>query len=174
MFESMDLNSLLPQRSSDASTDSQQQEDEGWMPSLTFQERMIGCGTCMVFGYLLSFGSFVRFKDLVFGNPVPFAVNATVGNIIALCGSFFMSGPQQQMKKMWHESRRTSSICYLSSLGVTLVLACIPKFLGQGLLLLVCLLFQWVSIFWYCLSYIPFARDAIKTWCRRLVHGEDG
>ena len=77
----MDLSSLLPQRSSDSNDQQDQNNDEGWMPSLTFQERMIGCGTCMVFGYLLSFGSFVRFKDLVFGNPGKAFRNSSVGGV---------------------------------------------------------------------------------------------
>lgn len=71
----MDFASLLPTRQS---TEEQQLEAEsqddnndvcGLLPTLTWTERLIGCGTCMVAGYLLSFGAFFRIKALVFGNP---------------------------------------------------------------------------------------------------------
>lgn len=63
---SMDFSALLPQRMQDT-----EEEDEGCslLPTLTFQERIIGCVSCMVFGYILSFGSFLRFKELILGNP---------------------------------------------------------------------------------------------------------
>jgi hypothetical protein len=77
MFESMDLSSLLPRRSGHytelASGDEQQTQqessDEGWFPSLTWKERLLGCATCMIGGYILSFGSLFRLKHLIMGNP---------------------------------------------------------------------------------------------------------
>ena len=70
MFESMDFASLLPTRQT---TQEQQQEPEDDMcsllPTLTWTERLIGCGACMVAGYLLSFGAFFRVKELIVGNP---------------------------------------------------------------------------------------------------------
>lgn len=80
MFESMDLSSLLPTRNNSQSGGEYQQlgdggppstndDDEGWFPSLTWKERLLGCGTCMVAGYILSFGSLFRLKTLMFGNP---------------------------------------------------------------------------------------------------------
>lgn len=172
MFSSLsniDVGALLPTRSN---VEGVNDEDEGWIPSLTFQERLIGCVSCMAFGYLLSLGSFFRIKALVTGDPVPFVVNATVGNVIALCGSFFMSGPVTQAKKMFHESRRLSSLFYLGSLSCTLLVSFLPSFSGQGLILLICMILQWASIFWYCLSYIPFARDAVKRWLNRYTGDE--
>lgn len=73
MFESMDLSSLLPRSSGQytelSSGDESQQPDEGWWPSLTWRERLIGCATCMIGGYILSFGSLFRLKHLIMGNP---------------------------------------------------------------------------------------------------------
>jgi Got1/Sft2-like family len=101
-------------------------------------------------------------------NAVPFVLNATVGNIIALCGSCFLSGPHSQMKKMWAETRRTATIAYLGSLFLTLLIAFIPNFPGpRGLLLLLLMLCQYVSITWYCLSYIPYAREAVLGFLQR-------
>jgi Got1/Sft2-like family len=66
-----------------------------YFPALTWRERCIGCLTCVIAGYLLSLGSLWRLKDLVaLGHPLPFVLNATMGNIISLTGSFFFSGPR--------------------------------------------------------------------------------
>lgn len=174
MFESMDFASLLPTRQT---TQEQLQEPEDDMcsllPTLTWTERLIGCGTCMIAGYLLSFGSFFRVKELMFGNPLPFVLNATVGNIIALCGSCFLSGPHSQMKKMWAETRRNATICYLGSLSLTLILA----FNGEsfpgptGLILLLLMICQYLSITWYCLSYVPYARETVLGFLQRRLSG---
>lgn len=76
MFESMDFASLLPSRSTteerqaEAAEAAAQDEDMcSMLPSLTWTERLIGCGACMVTGYLLSFGAFFRVKELIIGNP---------------------------------------------------------------------------------------------------------
>ena len=109
-----------------------------------------------------------------FIHQVPFVVNCTVGNIIALSGSCFLQGPKNQAKKMFHETRRWSAVAYLSSLILTLVFAFAP-FPGPGwkwLLLMVLLIIQYAAVAWYCLSYIPFARDAISSWCTRFVSTE--
>lgn len=83
----------------------------------------------------------------------------TVGNIISLSGSCFLSGPKSQLEKMFHDSRKMATILYLGSLVMTLVVAFVKEFKGQAFLLLVLVGVQYVAVFWYCLSYIPFARQ---------------
>jgi len=140
--------------------------------SLTWQERLGGCLGCMALGYILSFGSFFRFKDLMMGDPAPFVVYATVGNIISLSGSFFLSGPTSQFKKMFHESRKTATLLYLGSLAVTLIVALIPFGSGvrgiKAMILVILLLCQYVAVAWYCMSYIPFARQMITRLFNRI------
>lgn len=139
----------------------------GWLPEMTWKERILGCTTCMIAGYLLSLGSFFRIKDLLFGNPYPLVINATIGNIIALLGSCFLSGPTNQYNRMWSTKRRTATIMYLGSLVSTLLVAMIPLRGPKGLLLLLLLLSQYVSITWYCLSYIPMAQEMISGYFKR-------
>jgi hypothetical protein len=67
MLDSMDLNSLLPKSQSAAAAT--EEEEESIFPSLTWQERLIGCISCMIIGYIYSFGSLFRIKDLILGNP---------------------------------------------------------------------------------------------------------
>lgn len=70
----VDLQSLLPKSSSEAQQERTWQEEVeddicSFLPSLTFQERVVGCLFCMLFGYVLSIGSWFRFKRLLFGDP---------------------------------------------------------------------------------------------------------
>jgi hypothetical protein len=144
-----------------------------FLPSLSLRERLLGCATCMICGYILSFGSFMRMKDLLIGNPVPLVVNVTVGNIIALCGTCFLTGPQSQLNRMFHKKRKVASMLYLGSLGITIFLLLLPRFVFRGFLLFLLMIGQYIAITWYCLSYIPFAREFISNCCRRLVQAAD-
>ena len=171
-----DYRSLLPtseNRSSaaqDFGNDNSNDAGEQCIPSLTFRERCIGCGTCVVAGYLLSMGSFWRFKGLVTGNPTPFVVNATVGNLIALAGSFFLMGPKAQLARMFHPSRRFATQVYITCLAVTTLVLLLPLPF-KGLLLIVLIIAQYVAVAWYCLSYIPFAQDAVTGYLQRAAAG---
>jgi len=118
---------------------------------------------------LLSIGSFFRMKDFFVGNPVPLVSTVTFGNIISLCGTFFLAGPRSQMRRMFHSSRRNASFMYLGSLCVTFLLLLMPRFPGHGLFLFILLISQYASITWYCLSYIPFGREILKKCCRRMM-----
>ena len=158
----------------DQSSDSNRNANDclscAFCPVLSWQERIGGCLGCMVLGYVLSFGSFFRFRDLLAGNPGPFVVYATVGNIISLSGSFFISGPTAQLKKMFHEKRIVATFLYLASLAITLIVALVPfaesSAAGfKAFILVVLFICQYIAVGWYCLSYIPFARQmASSVW----------
>lgn len=111
-------------------------------------------------------------KALLGGNAVPLVTTVTLGNILSLCGTLFLTGPRSQMQRMFHPSRKISSVMYLGSLGITFFLLLTPHFFGRGFLLLLLLLSQYASITWYSLTYIPFARDILKSCCRRLVSSD--
>ena len=171
----VDMESLIAQQHEEEE-ESQSSLDEtisSFCPALSWQERLGGCLGCMVLGYILSFGSFFRFKDLMLGDPTPFVVYSTVGNIISLSGSFFLSGPTSQLKKMFHEKRKIATILYLGALFTTLSVAFMPfsdKFRGvKAMLLVLLLLCQYVAIAWYCMSYIPFARQMATRACSSFI-----
>ena len=188
LFESsFDYQSLLPTRrtsssqqeslldETSSSNDNNNEAACSCLPELSYRERILGCVTCMIAGYLLSMGSFWRIKDLLLHHdPLPFVLNATVGNIVALAGSFFLSGPSNQLARMWHPKRQTATALYLSSLGLTVLVAFLPRFPLQGLILLLLMLSQYVSITWYTLSYVPFAHDAIRNFVTRRLSGGGG
>lgn len=56
--------------------------------------------------------------------------------------------------------RRICSAIFFCALLGTLVSALI---LGSKILVLLCLMVQIPAYIWYCASYIPFARDCIKS-----------
>ena len=132
-FESsFDYRSLLPNRGPPSALDGDNDEGGGTSSStdeesqslcyeMSLRERLLGCGTCMIAGYLLSMGSFWRLTDLVVRHdPFPFVLHATVGNCLALAGSFFLMGPKAQWKRMWKDDRKVATILYLGSLVLTL------------------------------------------------------
>lgn len=59
----------------------------------------------MMLGFLISLGSTLRLLDLMKGNPEPFAVMYSVGNLIGLCSTCFLYGPWSQFKKMFAPTR---------------------------------------------------------------------
>ena len=71
----IDMESLLSSSSSRFGFNQEEEEQElcSIFPSLTWQQRVGGCIGCMVLGYVLSFGSFMRMRDLiVYGDPCKF------------------------------------------------------------------------------------------------------
>jgi len=139
----------------------------GVLPSLTYTQRLTGCLCCMTLGFLLTFGSFMRFSKLLQGDPIPFVTTFTMGNIIALCGTCFMSGPKSQLKRMFKKTRRVASILYMLSITGTLTVALALKdWQFQTPTLLFCIVIQYTSLIWYTLSYIPFARKMATSACK--------
>lgn len=109
-------------------------------------------------------------QDLLLGDPYPFVLAFTTGNLISLSGSFFLSGPKAQTKKMFHETRKHATIVYLASISLTVVVAFAPQFPGQALVLFLVCLLQTLSLTWYCLSYVPYARSYVKKTFVSLVN----
>ena len=125
---------------------------------------MIGFALCFTIGYLITFSSFKHFVQLIEGNPVPFAVTYTIGNILALLASVFLCGPERQLKLMMDDKRKHSALLYVSCIALTLVILFIPmERLIKLLIIFLVVLVQLAAGVWYNLSYIPFGR---RTFCK--------
>ncbi|KAJ8599328.1 hypothetical protein CTAYLR_005352 [Chrysophaeum taylorii] len=112
-------------------------------PKLTYKQRLVGFVACFGIGMLIEFGSFFRIVQLIKGNPKPFvrivytvavhfvvalqAICYTLGNIIAICSSFFLSGPWNQVKRMFAPTRAIATAIYLTSIFATLFCAYYPN-----------------------------------------------
>jgi ABC-type sugar transport system permease subunit len=113
----------------------------------------------------MSFKFFIR---LIEGEPVPFALNYSFGNVLALASSWFLCGPKRQYRNMFDEKRKLTSLTYLSCLVGTLVVVFIPLPTGLRLgLLLLLLVTQCGASLWYSLSYIPYGRKTALNIIKR-------
>ena len=140
-------------------------------PELTWTQRLYGCLFCFLIGMCLEVGSFFRFVALLSGDPQPFAYMYTIGNLVAISGTCFLSGPKSQMRKMCHNVRRWSTVLFFLSMILTLLVAIGGQtFLALGNLqtpvLIVLIVVQFLSLVWYTLSYIPFAQSMVTNCCK--------
>ncbi|XP_063300504.1 vesicle transport protein SFT2B-like [Pelobates fuscus] len=126
--------------------------------SLSWGTRIKGFIACFVFGIVCSIlGTCLLW--LSSNGTTLFAIFYTIGNVASLCSTMFLMGPLKQLKRMFEATRLFATIIMLVCLVLTLCSALWWKI--KGLALLFCLL-QFVAMTWYSISYIPFARDAVK------------
>eukprot|EP01041_Mallomonas_annulata_P001652 gene1652-3198_t len=131
-------------------------------PTLTWKQRVIGCLSFVFIGFVLTFGSTFRVVQLLAGNPAPFAVMYTLGNVIGMCATCFLFGPYSQAKKMMASNRIFATGIYFSMMGITLFLAFYPDPIPlRVILLMLAVILQFLALMWYTISYIPFAREAV-------------
>ncbi|XP_067141106.1 vesicle transport protein SFT2A [Centruroides vittatus] len=125
--------------------------------TLSWSTRIKGFVICFVLGFVFSLlGSlflFLRHGLLLFG------IFYTLGNVTALCSTCFLMGPMSQLKKMFASTRIIATILVLVLILLTMFSAFWWK--KTGLTILFCIL-QFMAMTWYSLSYIPYARDAVK------------
>lgn len=123
--------------------------------SMSWSTRLKCFGICFVVGI----GCSILGTALLWTNLRLFAVFYTFGNLASLAGSCFLMGPIKQFKNMFKEKRLIATIVMLVSLVLTLFAAFWWK---KKLLALIFVIIQCLAMTWYCISYIPFARDAVK------------
>ncbi|XP_076642765.1 vesicle transport protein SFT2A isoform X1 [Halictus rubicundus] len=125
--------------------------------TLSWSTRIKGFAICFIVGILCSIlGSFALFLHR--GLTV-FAVFYTLGNIISLASTCFLMGPCNQLKKMFAATRVVATVLVFVALGMTLFAALHLKNAGLALLFII---IQSLAMTWYSLSYIPYARDAVR------------
>ncbi|XP_022903472.1 vesicle transport protein SFT2A [Onthophagus taurus] len=125
--------------------------------TFSWSTRIKGFLICFIVGILLSFlGSFALFFN---GGLKLFAIFYTLGNITSMASTCFLMGPFNQFKRMFAETRIIATIIVLLSLALTLMAALWWKKAGLALLFII---IQSLAMTWYSISYIPYARDAVK------------
>ena len=138
-------------------------------PTLTVKQRIYGFVTCFCLGILFSLlsmgGIFAAFLS-----PTKFAILYSLGNITSMGSTLFLFGPASQCKRMFKRGRIIATSLYLLALISTLVF-CLFIFDSknrppwQRLVVLLLILLQFCTLFWYTLSYIPFGRALFKKIC---------
>lgn len=126
--------------------------------TLGWTSRIKGFAICFGLAFLScilgTFFLFIPIKGLRL-----FAIFYSLGNIMAVSSTSFLIGPLKQVKKMFDPTRILATLVTITFLILTLISALYLKKTG---LTIVCCLIQFVAMTWYCLSYIPFARDAVR------------
>jgi len=87
----------------------------------------------------------------------------SVGNLIAMLSTMFLVGFKKQIKSMCDPTRIIATVVFLAALCLTLVVA-IKK--ENVFFVILFIIIQWLAGAWYMASYVPFARDAIKSCCK--------
>ncbi|KAF9310640.1 hypothetical protein BGZ91_007041 [Linnemannia elongata] len=124
--------------------------------TLNRTQRLYGFGICFILGFVISILSTLA---LATAQLALFAVFFTLGNIISLLSTTFLIGPGKQIKTMFAPVRMVASIVFLAMIVATLIVA----FTIQATLLcLILCIIQFLALFWYSASYIPYGRAAIK------------
>ncbi|XP_018881853.1 vesicle transport protein SFT2B isoform X2 [Gorilla gorilla gorilla] len=114
--------------------------------SLSWGTRIKGFIACFAIGILCSLLGTVLLWVPRKGLHL-FAVFYTFGNIASIGSTIFLMGPVKQLKRMFEPTRLIATIMVL--------------WRNKGLALIFCIL-QSLALTWYSLSFIPFARDAVK------------
>lgn len=126
--------------------------------SLSWSTRIKGFAACFVAGIVCSLlGTLLLWvprKGLYL-----FAVFYTFGNIASIGSTIFLMGPMKQLKRMFEPTRLIATVLVLLCFALTLCSAF--WWHNKGLALIFCIL-QSLALTWYSLSFIPFARDAVK------------
>mmetsp|Transcript_27598 Transcript_27598/g.72950 ORF Transcript_27598/g.72950 Transcript_27598/m.72950 type:complete len:181 (+) Transcript_27598:90-632(+) len=137
--------------------------------SLTYEERVIGFVACVASGMFLNCFSVIRLTELLLGNPVPFAVCFTLGNILSMGSMCFLVGPLRQCKNLFAPGRASATFLYLLMMACTLFSAFYPglSHLGRVILIVICLVLQGLALAWYALSYIPFGMQFARRYLLR-------
>ncbi|XP_070567309.1 vesicle transport protein SFT2B-like [Ptychodera flava] len=131
--------------------------------TLSWSTRVKGFVICFCIGMICSFLKMTILEVFPFvsgdNGLVLFAIFYTLGNIIAMVSTCFLMGPVRQLKNMFSEKRIIATIIVIISFALTL---CAGLWWKIGALALVFCIIQFLALTWYALSYIPFARDAVK------------
>jgi len=119
-------------------------------------QRLYGFVGCLVIGFILSIvGSILLFVGALWS----FAVLFTLGIIVSLAGTGFLVGFVKQLKMMFAPVRVVATIIFLGSIGLVFVGAFV---LNNDLLCIIFVVVEYLAFTWYSLSYIPYARTAVK------------
>ncbi|XP_073393710.1 uncharacterized protein [Physcomitrium patens] len=115
----------------------------------------------IAFSGFLGFGMLLQMMSMtMFLFPKKFAVMYTMGNLFTISSTMFLIGPFKQMKAMCAPTRWLACLMYF--LSVALVFFAALK-LNDYFLTILSIIVELCTFTWYALSYIPFARQMVKS-----------
>ena len=135
-------------------------------PALSYKQRMTGFLLCFLFGMIVSFSALGSIGGLLLGNPRPFAVKYTIGNLLSLGSSSFLVGPAKQCRDMLAPERFLASTIYFATLFGTLFSA---FWLKIQIVTFAFVLVQFAALTWYMLSYVPYGQACLKRTVKKVI-----
>eukprot|EP01100_Stratorugosa_tubuloviscum_P000937 TRINITY_DN1206_c0_g1_i1.p1 TRINITY_DN1206_c0_g1~~TRINITY_DN1206_c0_g1_i1.p1 ORF type:complete len:198 (+),score=44.03 TRINITY_DN1206_c0_g1_i1:123-716(+) len=126
--------------------------------TLSFKNRLIGCGICIGVGLLFSI-----LATIFFLSPTTFGILYTFSSIFYLGSTFFLVGPKRQAKNMCVPNRAIASFLFVASMAMTLYSAI---GLESVVLVLLFVVLQLAALIWYTASYIPYTQDLMISCCK--------
>lgn len=133
--------------------------------TLSWSTRIKGFVICFILGFVFSILGSICFTIPGKGF-ILFGIFYSLGNITALSSTMFLMGPINQCAKMFAPTRFFATIAVFAFLALTMCAAFWWKKIG--LVIMFCI-FQFVAMTWYSLSYIPYARDAVKKFFQSCI-----
>mmetsp|Transcript_7416 Transcript_7416/g.14698 ORF Transcript_7416/g.14698 Transcript_7416/m.14698 type:complete len:212 (+) Transcript_7416:322-957(+) len=131
---------------------------------LSYETRLYGFVICFCIGTFMSISSTFFVPSIVF-KPEKFALPYTMGNLLSLGSSMFFVGPTRFCTTLFNETRRVAAILYVSTLVLTFVFA---VYLQIGIICLVLVIIQFSSYLWLMASYIPYGRQMLHGFAKRV------
>ncbi|CAI0430972.1 unnamed protein product [Linum tenue] len=122
--------------------------------ALSSKQRLYGFAICFVSGLSCTFLSM-----LFFFHPIKFGVTFTFDNLLALGSTAFLIGPKRQVTMMLDPVLIYVTALYLASIIIALFCA---VYVHSKILTLFAVILEFGALFWYNLSYVPFARSMVS------------
>ena len=136
-------------------------KEETLCGEMSYKTRVIGWLACSITGWVLSLIITLVFILSNF-NVVSFALIYSLGQILNIAGSCFLSTPSGHCKDMTKKHRLIASIVYVASIILTIVIAVATQVKPLVLLFIVIQIFAY---YWYTISFIPFGQKMVKKMC---------
>lgn len=128
---------------------------------LSYKTRILGWLICSIVGMVLSFIVSLIFVFSAF-DVVAYAILYSIGQILSIAGTCFLSTPAGHCKDMKKKHRIIPSIVYFVSILLTIIIAVATQITGLVLLFLIIQVFAY---YWYTISFIPFGQKIVKKLC---------
>ncbi|GKT23644.1 putative multi-domain containing protein [Aduncisulcus paluster] len=121
---------------------------------LSASQKIVAFGITFGIGFLMTiFGNIFLGKS-----STTFIILYVLGTFMCIFSTIFIVGVRKQFKMMFAKTRLWATIVFLVAFILTIVIAFTTH---SGGLTSIFLFVDSIALFWYCISYIPFARDAI-------------
>jgi hypothetical protein len=141
-------------------------EEEQWFHDLSWTSRIQGFLLFLSLGFVASTLSWVALST---GSYTKYTSLSTLGNIMSLFATTVLMGPRRQCRSMFDPSRQQATSIYLGAIAATLIAAFV---VGSPVLCALCSFVQYLALFWYSLSYVPYGHEMALSClggCSRMI-----